>query len=79
MYKGITLTKKLRLWILNYANSTARLLIDLVDLLIFSPCRFVKKVNVDLQSLFLLLNITLFGRRQLYIFYTSLASLIYYI
>jgi hypothetical protein len=73
------LTKKLGLYILNCASSAAKLSTDLVDLLIFSYCYFVEEAGVDSQSLSLLLDITLFGWRWLCIFYTLLASLIYYI
>ena len=45
---GPTLTKRLGLYILNYTSSTARLLIDLVDSLIFSCYCFVEEVGVDL-------------------------------
>ena len=47
MKVGPILTKKLGLYVLNYANSTARLLIDLVDLLIFSRYYFIKEVSID--------------------------------
>ena len=48
MKVGPTLTKRLGLYVLNYAGSTARSLIDLVDLLIFSRCRFIEEAGVDL-------------------------------
>ena len=76
---GPTLTKKLGLYILNCAGSTARLLIDLIDLLIFSRCCFIEEASVDSQSLSLLLDITIFRQSQPYIFYILLASLIYFI
>ena len=79
MKVGPTLTKRLGLYVLNYAGSATRLLTDLVNLLIFSYCRFVEEVGIDLQLLSLSSDITLFGWRRLYIFYILLASLVYYI
>ena len=76
---GPTLTKRLGLCVFNSANYTARLLTDLVDLLIFSYCRFIEEAGVDLQLLSLLSNITLFRRRRPCTFYTLLASLIYFV
>ena len=45
---GPTLTKRLGLCVLNYTSSTTRLLIDLVDLLIFSCYYFIEEVGIDL-------------------------------
>ena len=76
---GPILTKKLGLYVLNSASYTARLLTDLVDLLIFSRCHFIEEAGVDLQLLSLSFNITFFRRRRPCVFYTLLASLIYFI
>ena len=57
---GPTLTKRLGLYILNYTGSTARLLTDLVDLLIFNYNYFIEEAGIDSQLLSLLSNITFF-------------------